>query len=71
MTCIYKFRIYIYIYIYTHTRVSSFPGLISVARVNEQRTYIYIRLMNDVYINSYISVCLKDRLKCYVDNLNV
>ena len=26
---------YIYIYIYPHTRVSSFPGLISVARVNE------------------------------------
>ena len=25
-------------YIYPHTRVSSFPGLISVARVNEQRT---------------------------------
>ena len=27
--------IYIYIYIYPHTRVSSFPGLIGVARVNE------------------------------------
>ena len=27
--------IYIYIYIYPHTRVSSCPGLISVARVNE------------------------------------
>ena len=27
--------IYIYIYIYPNTRVSSFPGLISVARVNE------------------------------------
>ena len=32
LECIY---IYIYIYIYTHTRVFSFPGLISVARVNE------------------------------------
>ena len=30
--------IYIYIYIYPQTRVLSFPGLISVARVNEQRT---------------------------------
>ena len=30
--------IYIYIYIYIQTSVSSFPGLISVARVNEQRT---------------------------------
>ena len=27
-----------YIYIYPHTRVSSFSGLISVARVNEKRT---------------------------------
>ena len=27
--------IYIYIYIYPQTRVSFFPGLISVARVNE------------------------------------
>ena len=32
--CIY---IYIYIYIYPQTRVSSFPELISVAWVNEQR----------------------------------
>ena len=30
--------IYIYIYISPHTRVSSFPRLISVARVNKQRT---------------------------------
>ena len=32
--------IYIYIYIYScsQTRASSFPGLISVARINEQRT---------------------------------
>ena len=28
-------NIYIYIYIYPHTRVPSFPGPISVARVNE------------------------------------
>ena len=27
--------------------------------------------VNDVYLRSYIYVCLKDRLKCYVDNLNV
>ena len=37
--CVYIYLIYIYIYIYTylypHKRVSSFPGLISVARVNE------------------------------------
>ena len=32
----YIYHIYIiYIYIYPHTRVSSFPGLISVAQVNE------------------------------------
>ena len=29
---------YIYIYIYIHPRVSSLPGLISVALVNEHRT---------------------------------
>ena len=34
--------IYIYIYIYPQTRVSSFPGLISVARVS----YLYIRNPN-------------------------
>ena len=28
-------NIYIYIYKYPHTRVLSFPGLVSVARVNE------------------------------------
>ena len=33
--------IYIYIYIYPGTRVSSFPELISVARVNEKMLYIY------------------------------
>ena len=39
----------IYVYIYPQTRVSSFLGLISVARVNEYRTiYIYI------YIYIYI-----------------
>ena len=27
-----------YIHIYPHTRVSSCPGLVSVARVNEKRT---------------------------------
>ena len=27
--------IYVYLTIYRHTRVSSFPGLIDVARVNE------------------------------------
>ena len=32
-------NIYIFIiYIYPQTRVSSFPGLVSVARVNEERT---------------------------------
>ena len=40
--------IYIYIYIYPQTRVSLFPGLISVARVNE---YMYI------YIYIYIYSC--------------
>ena len=30
--------IYIYIYIYPHTRVSFFPGLISVTRVNVNYT---------------------------------
>ena len=40
--CIY---IYIYIYIYPQTHVSSFPGLISVARVNEQRTTAVTRVL--------------------------
>ena len=42
-TYVYTIHIYIYVYIYIYTypqtRVSPFPGLISVARVNE---YIYI-----------------------------
>ena len=33
--CEYIYIYNIYIQIYPHTRVSSFPGLISVARVNE------------------------------------
>ena len=33
--CLLYICIYIYIYIYPHTPVLSFPGLISVARVNE------------------------------------
>ena len=37
--------IYIYIYIYTQTRVSSFLGLISVARVNELRTTDVTRVL--------------------------
>ena len=37
--------IHIYIYIYPQTRVSSFPGLISVARVNEQRTTDVTRVL--------------------------
>ena len=37
--------IYIYIYILPHTRVSSCPGLINVARVNEQRTTDVIRVL--------------------------
>ena len=41
--------IYIYmhidIYIYPHTRVSSFPGLVSVARVNELRTTDVTRVL--------------------------
>ena len=43
--------IYIYIYIYTrlyiciYIRVSSFPGIISVARVNEQRTADVTRVL--------------------------
>ena len=35
---IYILYIYIYTYIYPQTRVLSFPGFISVARVNEWRT---------------------------------
>ena len=38
--------IFIYIYIYPHTRVSSYPGLISVARVNEWRTNDITRVLN-------------------------
>ena len=38
-------RIYIYIYIYPYTRVSSFPVLISVARVNEYRTTDFTRVL--------------------------
>ena len=34
--------IYIHIYIYPQTRVSSFPGLISVARVNKYFLFIVI-----------------------------
>ena len=37
--------IYIYIYIYPQISVSSFPGLISVARVNEQRTTAVTRVL--------------------------
>ena len=36
---------YIYIYIYPQTRVSSFPGLISFAWVNEQRTTDVTRVL--------------------------
>ena len=35
---IYIYYVYIYTYIYPQTRVLSFPGFISVARVNEWRT---------------------------------
>ena len=42
---IYIYIIYIYIYIYPHTRVSSFPGLINVARVNEKRTTDVTRVL--------------------------
>ena len=34
-----------YVYIYPHTRVSSFPGLISVARVNKYRTTDVTRVL--------------------------
>ena len=37
--------IHIHIYIYPDTRVSSFQGLISVARVNEQRTNDVTRVL--------------------------
>ena len=37
--------IYIYIHIYPDTRISSFPGLISVARVNEYRTTDVTRVL--------------------------
>ena len=37
--------IYIYIYIYPKIHVASFPGLISVARVNEQRTTDVTRVL--------------------------
>ena len=43
--CVY---IYIYIYIYPHTRVSSCPGLISVAWVNEWRTTDVIRVLKTI-----------------------
>ena len=43
MLFIYKYDIYIYIY--PHTRVLSFPGLISVARVNEKRTTDVTRVL--------------------------
>ena len=46
---IYMYNIYIYIYIYIyifpHTRFSSFPGLISVAQVNKQRTTDVTRVL--------------------------
>ena len=53
---------YIYIYIYPHTRVLSFPGLISVARVNEQRTTNVTRVLKApgaeicLYIYIYIYI---------------
>ena len=37
--------LYIYIYIYPQTRISSFPGLISVARLNEQSTTDVTRVL--------------------------
>ena len=37
--------IYIYIYIYPHTHVSSFPGLTSLARVNDQRATDVTRVL--------------------------
>ena len=41
-----RYLLYIYIIIYyPHTRVSSFPGLISVARVNEWRTTDVTRVL--------------------------
>ena len=45
---IYLYNIYvhnIYIYIYPHICVLSFPGLISVARVNEERTTDVTRVL--------------------------
>ena len=43
--------IYIYIYIYPHTRVSSFPGLISVARVIY--TYMYVCICLCIWLLKY------------------
>ena len=37
---------YVCMYIYPQTRASSFPGLISAARVNEQRTTDVTRVLN-------------------------
>ena len=53
---IYDICIYIYIYIYPHTRVSSCPGLISVARVNEQRTTDVTRVLKTIYIYIYVNI---------------
>ena len=60
------------IYIYPHTRVLSFPGLISVARVNEQRTTNVTRVLKApgaeiclyIYIYIYILHLLISILKC-------
>ena len=41
----YVCNLYIYIYIYIYTRVSSFHGLISVARANEYRTTYVTRVL--------------------------
>ena len=41
----YVYNIYVYIYIYPQTRVSSSPGLINVAQVNELRTTDVTRVL--------------------------
>ena len=41
----YIYNIYMYIYIYPQTRVSPFPGLISAAWVNEQKTTDVTRVL--------------------------
>ena len=58
--------IYIYIYIYPHTRVSSFPGLISVARVNK---YIVSKMKSSYSVNTSLVTyqILHTKSKCIVN----